>query len=77
MGPDSVKWLDAIKSGIVSMYEDQVWDLMDPPKGVKPIERKWNYKETDVDVHIHRKARLVKNEFTTKFKELTTKGLDL
>ena len=59
------------------MYEDQVWDLMDPPKGVKPIERKWNDKEKDADVHIHRKARLVVNEFTIKFKELTTIRLDL
>ena len=50
MGPDSVKWLDAIKSGIVSMYEDQVWDLMDPPKGVKPIKCKWNYKVTDMGI---------------------------
>ena len=65
MGPDSVKWLDAIKSGIVSMYEDQVWDLMDPPKGMKPIKCKWSYKVTDVDVHIHRNARLVENKFTT------------
>ena len=66
-----------MKSVIVSMYEDQVWDLMDPPKGVKPIKRKWNYKVRDVDVHIHRKARLVINEFTIKFKELTTIRLDL
>ena len=66
-----------MKSGIVSMYEDQVWDLMDPPKGVKPIERKWNYKVTDMDVHIHIKARLVEKKFTTKFKRLTTTRFDL
>ena len=59
------------------MYEDQVWDLMDPLKGVKPIERKWNYKVTNVDDLIHKRLDLSKNEFTTKFKELTTKGLDL
>ena len=77
MGPDSVKWLDAMKSGIVSMYENQVWNLVDPPEGVKPTEHKWNYKYTYVDVHIHRKAQLVKNEFMIKFKELTTIRLDL
>jgi hypothetical protein len=77
MGPDSVKWLDAIKSGIVSMYENQVWNLVDPPEGVKHTERKWNYKVTDVDINIHERLDLSKNEFTTKFKELTTKGLDL
>jgi len=60
MGPDSVKWLDAIKSGIVSMYENQVWNLVDPPEGVKPTERKWNYKYTDVDVHIHKRLDLSK-----------------
>ena len=59
------------------MYEDQVRDLMDPPEGVKPTERKWIYKETDVDVHIHRKDRVVEKKFTTKFKELTTIRLDL
>ena len=35
MGPDFVKCLDAIKSKIVSMYENQVWNLIDPPKGIK------------------------------------------
>ena len=56
------------------------WNLIDPPKGAEPIERKWNYKETDMDDLIHKRldlSRLVeKSSFTTKFKELTTKGLD-
>ena len=60
MGPDSVKWLDAIKSRIVSMYENQVWNLVDPPEGVKPIEHKWIYKETDVDDLIHERLDLSK-----------------
>ena len=30
MGPDSIKWLDAIKSGIVSMYINQVLELDRP-----------------------------------------------
>ena len=42
------------------MYEDQVWDLMDPPEGVKPTERKWIYKETDVDDLIHKRLDLSK-----------------
>ena len=42
------------------MYEDQVWDLMEPPKGVKPIERKWIYKETDMDDLIHKRLDLSK-----------------
>ena len=31
MGPDSVKWLNAMKSEIESTYENQVWNLVDPP----------------------------------------------
>ena len=38
MGPDSVKWLDAIKSEIVSMYEDQVLELD------RPSERREAYR---------------------------------
>ena len=44
MGPDSAEWLDAINSVIESMYENQVRNLVDPPEGMKPIERKWIYK---------------------------------
>ena len=55
MGPDSIIMARCHKSGIVSMYEDQVRDLMDPPEGVKPIERKWIYQETDVDDLIHKR----------------------
>ncbi|KAL0349880.1 UNVERIFIED_CONTAM: hypothetical protein Sradi_4137200 [Sesamum radiatum] len=33
----SGKWLEAIKSKIDSMSSNQVWTLMDRPKGVKPI----------------------------------------
>ena len=72
MGPDSIKWLDAIKSAIVSIYENQVWNLVDPPEGMMPIEHKWIYKETDVDVHIHYKESTCHKDLLTKFKELTT-----
>jgi hypothetical protein len=30
MGPDSVKWLNAMKSEIESMYKNQVWTLVYP-----------------------------------------------
>jgi hypothetical protein len=40
MGPDSVKWLNAMKSEIESMYENQVWTLVDPLEGTRPIECK-------------------------------------
>nr|AAK52163.1 putative polyprotein [Oryza sativa Japonica Group] len=61
VGPDSEKWLEAMKSEIEFMHVNQVWNLVDPPDGVKAIECKWVFKKkTDVDgnVHIH-KARLV------------------
>ena len=31
MSPDSVKWLDAMKSEMGSMYENKVWTLVDLP----------------------------------------------
>ena len=52
MGPNSIdgkshKIRDSIH------VRNQVWNLVDPPEGMKPIERKWIYKETDVDVYIY------------------------
>ena len=46
-----------MKSEIDSMYENQVWHLVDPPEGVRPIECKWiDKKKTDADgnVYIHK-----------------------
>ena len=63
--PDSVKWQEAMESEIESMRENQVWNLIDPPDGVKTIECKWIYKkkkDVDGNVHIH-KARLVAKGF--------------
>ena len=65
MSPNSTEWLKAMKSKMESMYENQVWDLVIPPEGVKPIERKWIFKRktnTDGNVTIH-KARLVAKGF--------------
>ena len=59
---DSVKWQEAMESEIVSMKENQVWNLIDPPDGVKTIECKWIYKkkkDMDGNVHIY-KAQLTK-----------------
>ena len=50
MSPDSVKWLEAIKSEIWSMYENKVWTLVDLPGDRKAIENKWIFKrKTDAD----------------------------
>jgi hypothetical protein len=38
-----------MKSEIESMSENQVWSLVDPPEGSRPIECKWIYKKkTDI-----------------------------
>ena len=53
MGPDSVKM--AIRRRIRDSIhiQNQVWNLVVPPEGLKPIECKWIYKETDMDNRIH------------------------
>nr|ABG22008.1 retrotransposon protein, putative, Ty1-copia subclass [Oryza sativa Japonica Group] len=65
VGPDSKKWLGAMKSEIESMHVNQVWNLVDPPDGVKGIECKWVFKKkTDLDGNVHiYKARLVAKGF--------------
>ena len=44
MSPDSEKWLQAMKSEMQSMYDNQVWNLVDPPEGTKVIGSKWVHK---------------------------------
>jgi hypothetical protein len=36
MDPNSEKWQSAMRSEIDSMDDNQVWNLVDPPDGVKP-----------------------------------------
>jgi hypothetical protein len=65
MGPDSEKWLGAIESKIESMHDNQVWNLVDPIDGVRPIVYKWILKKKtnkDGNVHIY-KAQLVVKGF--------------
>ena len=35
MSPDSEKWIQAMKSEMQSIYDNQVWNLVDPPEGAK------------------------------------------
>jgi hypothetical protein len=60
-GPDSDKWLEAMKSEIGSMYENEVWTLTDLPDDRQAIENKWIFKKkTDADGNVTiYKARLV------------------
>ena len=58
---DSKRWLEAMKFEMDSMYDNQVWFLVEPLEGVKPIRCKWVFKKkTDMDGNvITYKARLV------------------
>ena len=42
--PVSDKWIEAIKSEMQSMYDNQVWTLVDPPESAKVIDSKWIFK---------------------------------
>jgi hypothetical protein len=54
MDPDSEKWQSAMISEIDSMDDNQVWNLVHLPDGVKPIECKWMYtKKRGMDGHVH------------------------
>ena len=63
---DSKLWLEAMQSEIDSMYENEVWDLVDLPDKVRPLQCKWLYKikrslDGQPDTY---KARLVAKGFT-------------
>ena len=50
MSPDSVKWLEAMKSEMGSMYEDKVWTLVDLSVDPQSIKNRWIFKrKTDAD----------------------------
>jgi hypothetical protein len=64
-GPESEKWLEATKSEIRSMYDNQVWTLVDIPSDRKAVENKWIFKkknDADGNVTVY-KARLVAKGF--------------
>ncbi|KAL0361591.1 UNVERIFIED_CONTAM: hypothetical protein Sradi_3843600 [Sesamum radiatum] len=41
---NSDKWLEAMKFEMDSMGSNQVWTLVNRPKGVRPVGSKWVYK---------------------------------
>ncbi|WRX07880.1 Reverse transcriptase [Theobroma cacao] len=61
-------WYDAMKDKMGSMTNNQVWDLVELPNGVKPICCKWVFKtKKDSLSNIERyKARLVAKGFSQK-----------
>src|SRR3954468_18965264 len=64
-GPESEKWLEAMRSEIDSMYANQVWTLVDIHEDRKVVENKWIFKKkTDADGNVTvYKARLVAKVF--------------
>ena len=62
------QWLNAMKSEMDSMYTNQVWTLVDPPEGIKPIGCKWIFKKkTNMEGNvITYKARLVAKGYRQK-----------
>ncbi|KAL0405428.1 UNVERIFIED_CONTAM: Retrovirus-related Pol polyprotein from transposon TNT 1-94 [Sesamum latifolium] len=65
---DSDKWLETMKSEMDSMGSNQVWTLVDPPKGARPVGCKWVYKRklgADGEVTAF-KARLVAKGYTQR-----------
>jgi hypothetical protein len=64
-GHESEKWLKAMKSEIRSMYDNQVWTLVDIPNDRKAIENKLIFKKkTDADGNVTvYKAQLVAKGF--------------
>ena len=60
------KWIDAMNEEIKSMHDNDVWDLVQLPEGLKPIGCKWIFKiKRDSKGNTQRyKARLVAKGFT-------------
>ena len=63
---NSIKWLDAMKEELKSMDHNEVWDLVELPKGCKRVGCKWVFKtKRDSKGNVERhKARLVAKGFT-------------
>ena len=76
MSPNSTEWLKAMKSEMESMYENQVWDLVIPPEGVKQLNVNGFSKEiqTRMVMSLSIKLDLLQKGFD-KCKELTTTRL--
>ena len=58
---NSERWFEAMKSKMDSIYDNQVWTLVDSPEGVKPFGYKCAFKrKTNIEGNvIIYKARLV------------------
>jgi hypothetical protein len=67
-GPQSNKWLDAMKEELDSMASNEVWEPTELPEGQNTVDCKWVFKtKKDAKGSIERfKARLVAKGFTQR-----------
>ena len=67
--PERSQWEKAMEAEMQSLKENNVWDLVELPKGKKAIGSKWVYKvKTGADGLMERyKARLVAQGFSQKY----------
>ena len=74
--PDSELWLEAMRSELKSMDDNQVWNLVDLLDGVRAIECKWIFKKKMILTEMSQSIRLdLLLKVIDKFKELTTMRL--
>nr|GEY93343.1 retrovirus-related Pol polyprotein from transposon TNT 1-94 [Tanacetum cinerariifolium] len=66
VSPEAAKWKEAMKSKIQSMYDNQVWNLVDTTLGLKTLGCKWIFKKkTYMDGKVYTyKTRLVTMGYT-------------
>ena len=65
---DKDKWQDSMNQEMESMYSNSIWELVDPPKDVRPIGCKWIFKrKRGIDGKVETfEARLVVKSYTQK-----------
>ena len=54
----SMLWMDAMKDELSSMSQNEVWELVELPKGCKPIVCKWVYKSNLTQMDKYKGIRL-------------------
>ena len=52
IGPESERWLEAMRFKMESMRDNRVWNQVDPPDGVRAIECKWIFKKKTVKMEM-------------------------
>ena len=64
--PEEVQWVKAMETEMKSLQGNEVWDLVELPKGRKPVGSKWVFKvKTYEDGNVERyNAQLVAQGFT-------------